>query len=365
MDAGRLRAVVRAHLRARDARRARRARRPGHGRGASWRAVRDAHARRDGRGLRFARRGRSRRSVPRSTPAPGARLQVSHLKCGSARGLGPGRRGGRRARGGPGGRSRRGGRPVPVHGGRDDPRDHPPAGAPRARRRCLRRGPRRPRGPRARPRGDRRAASRAGRTWRRTPAGTGIRISYAASHPDWSGRTRWRSSARRSARIRPTSPSTPWSTTGSTSSIVIHCMAEADVETIMAVPWIAVCTDATAGVRATPCSMPAGRTRGPTGARPACSGRMSASEGRSRSRQRSRSCPRSRPPGSACATAASSARGRSRTSWSSTPATVADVATYAAPAGTRRHRPRRRQRRLAVRDGVETGERAGRLLRHG
>ena len=148
-------------------------------------------------------------------------------------------------------------------------------------------------------------------------------------------------------------------------SIVIDCMDETDVETIMAVPWIAVCTDAEGRRPGHPildAGRPHPRTYGSTArvlghVRP----RPRAS---SRSRRRSRSSRRCRPPGSACATGASSARAPSRTSSSS----------------TRRPSPTRRPTstparypigidhvivngRPAILAGAETGERPGRLLR--
>ena len=105
------------------------------------RAVRDPHAQRVRMSLLAsldesvaAVRGRRRRA-----PAAGLASQVR-----LAGGLGPGRRGGRPARGGPCGGARRRGRPVPVHRRRDDPRDDPAARAPGSRRRCLRRRPGRP-----------------------------------------------------------------------------------------------------------------------------------------------------------------------------------------------------------------------------
>ena len=90
-----------------------------------------------------------------------------------------------RPRGGP--RRRR--RPVPVHRRGDDPRHDPAAGAPGPRRRRVRVRARPIRtsaissGPRSS------AGSRAGRTSPSDPGWDGLRISFAASHPDWSGRS--------------------------------------------------------------------------------------------------------------------------------------------------------------------------------
>jgi N-acyl-D-amino-acid deacylase len=75
------------------------------------------------------------------------------------------------------------------------------------------------------------------------PGWTGIRIQYAASHPDWAGRSL--------AEIADAQDADPVELAFDALvadrldvSIVIDCMSEPDVETIMAVPWIAICTDA-------------------------------------------------------------------------------------------------------------------------
>ena len=75
------------------------------------------------------------------------------------------------------------------------------------------------------------------------PGWAGIRISFAASHLDWSGRSL--------AELGETMGVDPAELAMDALiddqldvSVVIDCMDEADVETIMAVPWIAVCTDA-------------------------------------------------------------------------------------------------------------------------
>jgi N-acyl-D-aspartate/D-glutamate deacylase len=76
------------------------------------------------------------------------------------------------------------------------------------------------------------------------PGWNGIRISFAASHPDWSGRSL--------ADIGDETGRGPVDAAFDALiddrldvSVVIDCMTEPDVEAIMAVPWIAVCTDAT------------------------------------------------------------------------------------------------------------------------
>jgi N-acyl-D-aspartate/D-glutamate deacylase len=75
------------------------------------------------------------------------------------------------------------------------------------------------------------------------PGWTGIRIQYAASHPDWAGRSL--------AEVAETAEGDPVELAFDALvadrldvSIVIDCMSEPDVETFMAVPWIAICTDA-------------------------------------------------------------------------------------------------------------------------
>jgi dihydroorotase/N-acyl-D-amino-acid deacylase len=77
----------------------------------------------------------------------------------------------------------------------------------------------------------------------RDPGWGGIRISYSASHPDWSGRSL--------AEIGEALATHPADVAFEALvddrldvSIVIDCMTPDDVATIMAVPWVAVCTDA-------------------------------------------------------------------------------------------------------------------------
>lgn len=75
------------------------------------------------------------------------------------------------------------------------------------------------------------------------PGWTEIRISFAASHPDWAGRSL--------AELGETMGVDPADVAMDALiddqldvSVVIDCMDETDVETIMTVPWVAVCTDA-------------------------------------------------------------------------------------------------------------------------
>lgn len=200
------------------------------------------------------------------------------------------------------------------------------------------------------------------------PGWGGIVISYAASHPDWSGRSL--------AELGEALDRDPADIAFDALiddrldvSIVIHCMAEADVETIMAVPWIAVCTDAE-GRRPGHPILDAGRphprtygstarvlgtyVRGRGGLAPGLSLETAVAKMTSvpaaRLGLRDRGVLR---------------EGAMADVVAFDPATVADVATYADPA---RH-PAGIEHVVvngwpAVRDGAETGERAGRLLRH-
>jgi N-acyl-D-amino-acid deacylase len=75
------------------------------------------------------------------------------------------------------------------------------------------------------------------------PGWAGLRISYAASHPDWSGHTL--ADLATELRAEPSDLAFDALVADRLDvSVVIECMSEPDVETIMAVPWIAACTDA-------------------------------------------------------------------------------------------------------------------------
>jgi N-acyl-D-amino-acid deacylase len=77
----------------------------------------------------------------------------------------------------------------------------------------------------------------------RDPGWGSITISYAASHPDWSGRTLTELSD--DLGLHPADVAFEALMDDRLDvSVVIDCMSGADVEAIMAVPWIAVCTDA-------------------------------------------------------------------------------------------------------------------------
>ena len=149
-------------------------------------------------------------------------------------------------------------------------------------------------------------------------------------------------------------------------SVVIDCMSEADVETIMAVPWIAVCTDAEGRRPGHPildAGRPHPRTYGSTA-------RVLGTYVRDRG---------TLPLETAVAKLTSVPAARLGLRDRGTlregafadlvvfdPATVADEATYLEPARhPARHRARDRQRRAAVLAGEETGQRPGRLLRRG
>jgi N-acyl-D-aspartate/D-glutamate deacylase len=197
------------------------------------------------------------------------------------------------------------------------------------------------------------------------PGWGGIAISYAASHPDWSGRTL--------AELGEALGMDPMDVAFDALvddaldvSVVIHCMSEADVEAIMAVPWIAVCTDAEGRRPGHPildAGRPHPRTYGSTA-------RVLGTYVRERgvlpletAVAKMTSVPAAR--------LGLRDRGVVREGALADlvvldPATVADLATYIDPA---RH-PAGIDHvivngRIAVRDGAETGERAGRLLRRG
>ena len=107
----------------------------------------------------------------------------------------------------------------------------------------LRRGAGRPRGPSTGSRRRWSAGSRAGRTWPRTRAGPASASRCAPSHPDWAGR----SLAELGDELERDPAELAFDALIDDRldvSVVIDCMDDADVETIMAVPWIAVCTDA-------------------------------------------------------------------------------------------------------------------------
>ena len=197
------------------------------------------------------------------------------------------------------------------------------------------------------------------------PGWGGIVISYAPSRPEWAGRSL--------ADLGDELGADPMDVAFDALvddrldvSIVMHCMAEPDVATIMAVPWIAVCTDAEGRRPGHPildAGRPHPRTYGTTA-------RVLGTYVRERdvlsletAVAKLTSVPADR--------LGLRDRGIVREGAIADlvvfdPATIADVATYVEPA---RH-PTGIDHvvvngRLAVLDGVETGERAGALLRRG
>jgi N-acyl-D-aspartate/D-glutamate deacylase len=75
------------------------------------------------------------------------------------------------------------------------------------------------------------------------PGWAGIRISFAPSHPDWAGRSLADLGAELGADPADLALDALVDDRLDV-SVVIECMEDADVEAIMAVPWIGVCTDA-------------------------------------------------------------------------------------------------------------------------
>lgn len=195
------------------------------------------------------------------------------------------------------------------------------------------------------------------------PGWGGIRIAWSASHPDWSGRSL--------AELGDALDADPVELAFDALvddrldvSVVIDCMSEADVETIVAVPWIAVCTDAEGrrpGHPVLDAGRPHPRTYGSTA-------RVLGTYARDRglvSLERAVS----KLTGVPAARLGLTDRGVLRRGAAADlvvfdPLTVADAATYEEPA---QHPLGIRDvvvnGAVAVRDGLETGVRAGRLLR--
>lgn len=195
------------------------------------------------------------------------------------------------------------------------------------------------------------------------PGWDGIAISYAASHPEWSGR----SLAALGEELGQDPADLAFDALVDDQldvSVVIHCMDDADVDTIMAVPWVAVCTDAE-GRRPGHPILDAGRPHPRTyGSAARVLGRYVRERGvlpLETAVAKLTSVPAAR--------LGLRDRGVLRDGALADvvvfdPATILDLADYAAPA---RH-PVGIDHvvvngRLAVLDGRETGERAGRLLR--
>jgi N-acyl-D-amino-acid deacylase len=197
------------------------------------------------------------------------------------------------------------------------------------------------------------------------PGWGGIRVAFAASHPDWAGRSF--DELGRSLDADPAELAFDALVDDRLDvAIVIDCMTDADLATIAAVPWIAVCTDASARRPGHPvlgAGKPHPRGYGSTA-------RILGDFVRDRgvlpletAVAKLTSVPAAR--------IGLPDRGVVREGAFADlvifdPSTIEDVATYDEPA---RH-PLGLEHvvvngRLAVRDGAETGERAGILLRHG
>jgi N-acyl-D-amino-acid deacylase len=195
------------------------------------------------------------------------------------------------------------------------------------------------------------------------PGWEGIVISWSSSHPDWSGR----SLAELSEALDQDPAEIAFEALIDDRldvSVVIHCMADEDVSTIVGVPWIAVCTDAEGrrpGHRILDAGRPHPRTYGTTA-------RVLGEYVRERAVL-------DLPTAVAKLTSVPAARlglrdrgvireGALADLVVLDPGSVTDIATYDRPA---QHPPGIPHvvvnGRLAVRDGIETGERAGRLLR--
>jgi N-acyl-D-amino-acid deacylase len=195
------------------------------------------------------------------------------------------------------------------------------------------------------------------------PGWEGIRISFSESHPDWAGRSVAAIAA--DARVDPTDVAFDALVDDRLeTSIVVECMDEADVRTILAVPWIAVCTDAEGRRPGHPildAGVPHPRTYGSTA-------RVLGEYVRDE---------RLLPLATAVAKLTSVPAGRIGLRDRGVvregafadivvfdPARVADLATYASPAIHPAGIPHVLVNgEAAVLDGRETGERAGRLLR--
>ena len=199
----------------------------------------------------------------------------------------------------------------------------------------------------------------------RDPGWKGIRISYSASHPDWSGRSL--------ADLADEFTADPADLAFDALvddrldvSIVIDCMTPEDVETILGVPWIAVCTDASSrrpGHPVLDVGRPHPRTYGTTGRVLGAYVRERGTLPLETAVEKLTSVP--------AAQIGLRDRGVLREGAYADivvfdPTTVADVATYEDPA----RYPVGIEHvvvngRLAITDGTETDERPGRLLRRG
>jgi dihydroorotase/N-acyl-D-amino-acid deacylase len=196
------------------------------------------------------------------------------------------------------------------------------------------------------------------------PGWDGIRIAHSASHPDWAGRSLGALATDLGA--DPSDLAFDALVDDRLDvAVVIDCMSDADVTAIMAVPWIAVCTDAE-GRRPGHPILDAGRVHPRTYGSTA---RVLGEYVRQRdvlSLETAVAKLTSVPAGRLGLRSRGVIReGALADLVVFDPATIEDVASYEDPA---RH-PVGVDHvvvngRVAVLDGVETGERAGRLLRH-
>ncbi len=197
------------------------------------------------------------------------------------------------------------------------------------------------------------------------PGWGGIQVSHAASHPDWAGRSFAELGA--ALDVEPAELAFDALIDDRLDvSIVVDCMAEPDVEAIMAVPWIAVCTDAEGRRPGHPildAGRPHPRTYGSTARVLGTYVRERGTVDLETAVAKLTSVPAAR--------IGLRDRGVIREGAVADlvvfdPSTVADVATYAEPA----QHPIGIEHvivngRAAVLAGAETGERPGRLLRRG
>ena len=199
----------------------------------------------------------------------------------------------------------------------------------------------------------------------RDPGWDGFRISSAASHPDWAGRPI--AELADEAGVAPAELAFDALIDDRLDvQIVLECMDEADVEAILGVPWIAVCTDAQGrrpGHRILDAGRPHPRTYGSTARVLGRYVRERATLPLETAIAKLSSVPAER---LGLPDRGVIRRGAAADLIVFDPTTVADEATYLEPA---RH-PTGIDHvivngRLAIRDGVETGARPGRLIRGG
>jgi N-acyl-D-amino-acid deacylase len=195
------------------------------------------------------------------------------------------------------------------------------------------------------------------------PGWDGIRISHAASRPEWAGR----SLAELADDLHADPSDLAFDALVADRldvSTVIECMTEADVETIMGVPWIAVCTDAD-GVRPGHPILDAGRPHPRAyGSAPRVLGRYTRDRAvlsLETAVSKLTSVPAER---LGLRDRGTVREGAFADLVAFDPSTVADEATYTEPARYPAGIPHVIVNgELAIVDGVETGARPGRLLR--